>query len=265
MPKGRPVRVTLLKKLASKFYHRYEITEDPIDRKPARSVSETIVKSIPRLSFTSSPRGAQQAILSAPSHPSGDAASAVLQANGTAAEALEILEAGRGIIASFLIETQADISKLKDARPLLYWEYVKFRNRATLPIEQLDRSDIYALKDLESAIRMEEGFERFLLPPTTADLIELAKRDPIVVFNATEIRSDALLITECDGITHLPLRKVKFRELLEIADKLVGEQKLSVGLPSTKSKRQGELQRILKWLWDVAVRTKGPPEPSSGT
>ncbi|KAF7116144.1 hypothetical protein CNMCM5793_004164 [Aspergillus hiratsukae] len=285
-------QVTLLRMLASKFDHRYRISNDPNDRKgakglythasnlenrvafgrisagqialldhiedenweAARSVSEDIVKAIPRLSLPSLPRSVQQDNLNSYSHLSGDAASAVLQASGTAAEALEILEAGRGIIATFLIETQADISKLKDSRPSLYSKYVEVRDRASLPILELDRSDIYRLKDLESAIRMEEGFERFLLPPTTADLIEQAKRGPIVVFNATEIRSDALLITECDGITHLPLKKLEFWELLANVSKLVGEQKVSVGLPSTKSKRQQELQRILKWLWEVAVR-----------
>jgi hypothetical protein len=75
-----------------------------------------------------------------------------------------------------------------------------------------------------------------------------------VVFNANEIRNDALITTEYDGITHLPLRKLNFRELLKNLRKLVGEKKLSMRLPSTKGKRQQELQGILKWLWDVVVR-----------
>jgi hypothetical protein len=58
--------------------------------------------------------------------------------------------------------------------------------------------DLHRLKDLESTIRMQDGFGRFLLPPTTADLIDQAKRGPIVVFNATEIHNDALIVTEYD-------------------------------------------------------------------
>lgn len=319
MPEGHPRLVTMLKNLASKFDHRYySMGKDPNDRKRAtslyakalnvengvvldrisagqdalrdhiedknweraRSVSEAIVKLFPRLSLTSLPRSLQQHTLSNLSHLSGNAASAVLQTSGTAAEAVEILEAGRGIIASFLIDSRADISRLKDSKPLLYSEYVEVRNQASLPFDQEEVSepsdisagvqkpnrnnvpmmisqrykDIQRLEDLESAIRREVGLERFLLPPTSADLIELANRGPVVVFNATEIRSDALLITESEGITHLPLSKLKFEELLDNVAKLAGEQKLVVGLTSTKSKRQQELQQILKWLWDVAVR-----------
>ncbi|KAF5857855.1 hypothetical protein ETB97_005199 [Aspergillus alliaceus] len=318
MPEGHPALAEIIKGLASKFDYRYWISKNPNDRKRAtslyvqalnfkngvvhdriaagqlalrdhitdknwkgaRSVSEAIVKLLPRLSLTSLPRRVQQGILSNLSNISGDAASVALQTKGTAAEALEILEAGRGIIASFLIDSQADISKLKESKPSLYSEYMEVRDRASLPLDEEETSepsdtsagvqkpsrsnvpmmisqrykDIRRLKDLESAIRKEEGLERFLLPPTAADLIEQAKRGPIVVYNATKIRSDALLITESDGITHLPLKKLKFRQLRDNVDKFVGEQKLVVGLSSTKRERQQELQRVLKWLWDVAVR-----------
>ncbi|PKX90069.1 uncharacterized protein P174DRAFT_434489 [Aspergillus novofumigatus IBT 16806] len=67
--------------------------------------------------------------------------------------------------------------------------------------------DLPRLKDLESAISMQEGLGRFLLPPTTADLIDEARRAPIVVFNATEIRNDALIITEYDGIAGSTIRR----------------------------------------------------------
>jgi hypothetical protein len=56
----------------------------------------------------------------------------------------------------------------------------------------------HRLQDLESTIRKQDGSGRFLLAPTTADLIDQAKQDPIVVFNTTEIHNDALIVTEYD-------------------------------------------------------------------
>jgi hypothetical protein len=78
-----------------------------------RSVSEAIVKLFPRLSLQSFTEHLQQSTLSNLSHLSKDAAWAVIQTNATAAKALEILEVRWAMIASFLIETRADISKLK--------------------------------------------------------------------------------------------------------------------------------------------------------
>jgi hypothetical protein len=79
----------------------------------ARSVLEATVKLLPRLALKSFTENLQQSTLSNLSHLSKDAAWAVIQKNATAAEALEILEVGWAIIASFLIETRADIHKLK--------------------------------------------------------------------------------------------------------------------------------------------------------
>lgn len=67
--------------------------------------------------------------------------------------------------------------------------------------------ELHRLKDLESTIRMQEGFGRFLLPPTTADLINQANRGSIMVFKATEIRNDPLIITEYDGIRGSTIRR----------------------------------------------------------
>ncbi|GFF46950.1 hypothetical protein IFM46972_08175 [Aspergillus udagawae] len=215
----------------------------------ARSVLEATVKLLPRLSLKSFAENLQQITISNLSHLSKDAAWAAIQTNATAAEALEILEVGWAIIAKYI--------EFRDRASLPFEnEHIteisgpsagaQKPNRISVPMMVVQRGeDIERWQGLVPTIRMEEGFERFPLPPTTADIIGQAKRGPIVVFNANEIRNDAVIDAEYDA---------QFRELLKNLRKLVGEKKLSVRLPSTKSKRQQELQGILKWLWDVAVR-----------
>ncbi|PLB48631.1 hypothetical protein P170DRAFT_407300 [Aspergillus steynii IBT 23096] len=321
LPDGNPARVTILTNLALAFHDKYPLEDgdldtakalcekafdlesgSPFDRARAglhgldrcilsedwlgaRSFLEKLVRLLPRLSATTLPRRDQQRMLAPASHIPSDAASMVLKTNGTATQALEILEAGRGIIASFIISSRSDISELKELHPELYSKYNRARDQVCMPWEdQTQRAstlseivlntpkntyesnkssvsmrisqryrDTTQLKELESIIREQEGFERFLLPPTPAALIDLAHRGPIVVFNCTEYRSDALLITQPGGIAALPLERLKFRELKKNVKKFIGDKKLTVGLSSTKAQRQRELQQVLEWLWEIAV------------
>ncbi|KAL5001350.1 CHAT domain-containing protein [Aspergillus recurvatus] len=270
------------------------------DWQGARAVAETIVSLLPRLSISSLTRDQQQETLGELSSFSSEAASVVLQDGGSASEAFQTLEAGRGIIASFIMDSQSDISLLKDLDPPLYAEYVLLRDRVSQSAEpgkkshnEADRAslpgpsnrrlqsevseyitqrykDISRLRDLEKRIRRVKGLSRFLLPPTTEGVQSQADHGPIVAFNATEYRSDAFIITRGNPIRSIPLPAIEFEELESNVEKLAGEDKLSVGPPSTKKSRQNELQRILKWLWDVAVRpvlrnlgflTKTPSHP----
>src|SRR4029077_7521751 len=51
---------------------------------------------------------------------------------------------------------------------------------------------------LLKTIRSLNGFEQFLLAPTESKLKELAEFGPIVVFNVSEIRSDAVIVKKDD-------------------------------------------------------------------
>jgi hypothetical protein len=60
-----------------------------------------------------------------------------------------------------------------------------------------------ALEELEectSSIRQLPGHERFLLGPTLDELREMTSEGPIVMVNVTDIRNDAIIVTEfkCD-------------------------------------------------------------------
>ncbi|EAS30243.3 uncharacterized protein CIMG_05722 [Coccidioides immitis RS] len=267
---------------AGKYAFIYYIRDS--NWKSARTASDAVVGLLPRLNLRWLSRHDQQHLIKSLTHFSSLAASAVLQAEGTPAEAVEILEAGRGVIASFIINAQSDISRLEEYKPELYYEYMTLRQHVNVPFSNIaepeispssgltstiqlsthelqsnvHRSitqrhrDIERLEEIESKIRQLPGLDRFLLPPTSTDLMTLAVFGPIVSFNVTMYRSDVFIITT-SAIVGMRLEELLFNDLRKNVGKLLGKSKLSVGRPSTKPQRQKELQNILRWLWDVAV------------
>ncbi|KAK4980774.1 hypothetical protein LTR28_001461 [Elasticomyces elasticus] len=184
-----------------------------------------------------------------------------------------------------MIDFRSDMSQLERLEPLLFSEYSQLRYRVSLPlltdivgnryeavgglnttIEQSvpgrvlsvpeaisQRSkDVNKVEKMETTIRQSPGFDRFLLPLSSGEVVALADRGPIVSFNATRYRSDAFLITNT-CICSLALKELKFDELADNIAKLVGKDKLTTGTLCTKAGRQKQLRRMLTWLWNVAV------------
>lgn len=73
----------------------------------------------------------------------------------------------------------------------------------------------------------------------------MAAEGPIVVINTTEFRSDAIIVTS--SIKSLTLPKLIFPEAEDRMGCLVR------GKLSTFSSGNKELEKLLRWLWDVAV------------
>ncbi|WP_208765429.1 hypothetical protein, partial [Streptomyces albidochromogenes] len=63
------------------------------------------------------------------------------------------------------------------------------------------------LEELLGHIRSREGFAAFGLPPTIDDLLAEAAHGPVVTYNVSRYRSDALLLTS-EGITACPLPRL---------------------------------------------------------
>ncbi|KAJ5210187.1 Tetratricopeptide-like helical [Penicillium cf. griseofulvum] len=145
-----------------------------------------------------------------------DASSLLLRTDNDPARALEYLEHGRGLIIGYLIDSRGDISDLSTKHPKEADKFDRLRHKAFMPIRQEDpvetrrqfleeRAD--AVTRLESCledIRRLEGFDRFLLPPSSEALQANATDGPIVVVNVTSISSDALIVRP-SGIKHIPL------------------------------------------------------------
>ncbi|KAL4945910.1 hypothetical protein BDV06DRAFT_174016 [Aspergillus oleicola] len=251
----------------------------------ANSVARDVVKLFPLLVPRWMSRSDQQHLLRNISHFTSLAASAALEVNESPASALQILEAGRGVISGLTIDLKADISALEESEPILYKEYIQIRRQILLPIassftnaaetaqsiltrkgRRKSRSDTHriitagperaehlrTLEALEDKIRAIPGFEHFLKRQSEQNYISLAQSGPIVAFNVTEHRSDAILITSTN-ITSIRLEELQSRDLKTHVPKVIGESQLSKGGPSTRKQRNQELQNILQWLWVTAA------------
>jgi hypothetical protein len=165
--------------------------------------------------------------------------------------ALELLELGRCVIAGLLLEMRTDISLLKEQHPGLAAEFESLRDQLDstpskaaplgdgapsweLQVNRRFEAD-QKFSEVITKIREQSGFQNFLLPPTSYELMAAADQGTIITINVSSYRCDAFLI-ERKRITVLPLPDLKAEELKEKA------QQLSAG--ST---------RTLEWLWNVAA------------
>ncbi|EMD64887.1 hypothetical protein COCSADRAFT_356084 [Bipolaris sorokiniana ND90Pr] len=170
----------------------------------AHTVAETALNLLPRACNRFLSRGDQQYAVRQTAGLAADACSVSLR-KGDVGEALRRIEFGRGLILGYLIDGQSDLSGLERTRPNLAKEYEQLRFMAFRQVnsekpairEQLarERQEAYRqLEDCERRIRQEQGFEHFLQPPSTEELTACASEGPIVIVNATDIGSDAILV-----------------------------------------------------------------------
>ncbi|KAI0100967.1 CHAT domain-containing protein [Nemania sp. FL0031] len=185
------------------------------------------------------------------------AAATALNSGKSAYDALQLLELGRGVIASSLIDMRGNISELKQKHPSLAAEFVSFRDELDLPTnsQTLNSSNVSSwvsqaarrreadqkFSELIIRIRHQPGFDNFLLPPTENELMRMADQGPIIVINMSSYRCDAFFVERnLIGILELPgltLDEVRKR----VAD-----------LQSRKSMGSSHnMAPLLEWLWDT--------------
>ena len=92
-------------------------------------------------------------------------------------------------------------------------------------------------------------FERFLLAPSISELKKLADRGPIVVFNVSNIRSDAILIDQHD-IRSIQLPLLTYDDLVAYSNQFIHAIQANI---DSYRRAKVELKNVLEWLWDVAV------------
>jgi tetratricopeptide (TPR) repeat protein len=225
----------------------------------ACSFMETVIDLLPHISSKMLHNSDKQHRLLSFSVMGSFAAAVSLQAGNGAVEALQLLEAGRGLIGASLLDLRSDISDLKREHPDIADRFEELRDQLSSrhetnspqsndflfdkPTEgaRLEEAD-EELTNLIAGIRDYPGFEKFLLPPSQHDLIRAASRGPVVVMNINEYRCDAFLI-QGDRIWFIPLPN------LMVAD-------INDRLKETNRKKKLESIRsadTLKWLWEAAV------------
>lgn len=182
------------------------------------------------------------------------AAATAINAGKGASEALRLLELGRSVITSLLLEMRTDLSDLEQKHPRLAKEFISLRDELDSPFDMMPppsftrggnsdgdraklRRDMDAhFQSIIADIRTQvDGFEKFLRAPSADELMAAADPDPVVVVNVSSFRCDAFLITPSE-ISLLPLPALTSEGIEERTHLLKAFE------PDLK---------FLEWLWDV--------------
>lgn len=250
----------------------------------AADLLEQAVRLLPEIAPRQLERQDQQHALGGLSGLAGDAAGLVLAAeNGPSAEratlALRLLEAGRAVLFSQAVEVRSDLTDLTEQHPVLAERFIQLRDLLDQPADSaasvallaVDAPDVGAIPapdriikdrrqlaqefaDVVAEIQATEGFASFARPPDTAELHQQAYAGPVVAFNVSQYRSDALLLT-ADGITSLPLPALTMQAVYDQISAF--HQALDAAAHAKTATERTAAQRLLsqtlRWLWDTAA------------
>jgi tetratricopeptide (TPR) repeat protein len=247
----------------------------------ARKILREAVMLIPRICPRSLPRRDQQYTVSQVHGLAAEAASAVLQEDGQkAAEALGVLELGRGVIFGYGVERRgANLSLPQNKNRALFAKFLDLRDQLDRQTANQD-ADLAEMSEyargrknrkhskmvaefeqtLEDIRKSDKALENFLNFPPEDELKELAGAGPIVVFNSTKTRSDAIIVTT-EKIWSIHLEGLEYGELRQNMSAISRisatarnremkdpEQDVGSVTPAENAKQ------VLAWLWDVAVK-----------
>jgi hypothetical protein len=194
-----------------------------------------------------------------------------------ATRALRLLEAARGVLLSQALSTRGDLSELRARHPRLATRFAELRNLLDQPgplsnpgpagrpgesaadaiahAAEIRRQAHAELNSLLISIRKLDGFHIFALPPSARRLEAQAAEGPLIIFNVSAYRSDAILLT-AEGITSLNLPRLdqatvaeQVATFYESLDAMTGAE---YSLLERREAQQTILQ-VLAWLWDVAA------------
>ncbi|KAH8811038.1 CHAT domain-containing protein [Xylogone sp. PMI_703] len=216
---------------------------------------------------------------------------AVLLANDQVEDALQYLERGRAVIISKLLDHREDVSELMISHPTLARQYQTLVEVVNAPpiFESDDQSTREVQRDRRKEqmnqldacikqIRDIKAHERFLLGQATTEMQEAALGGIIVVINATDFRSDAIIVTPTNlqalSLPPLPaLLDVKNRPIGQLIRPLRQSRLMSLdgpvdrdghGLLSAKEARDAKLKvsapqmddfsEFLEQLWRGCVK-----------
>ncbi|KAF2238011.1 hypothetical protein EV356DRAFT_333377 [Viridothelium virens] len=190
---------------------------------------------------------------------------AALISAGKPEQAIEILEAGRGIMANITMGNHADLSEVKEADPKLHSRYVFLRDAISQPFPTTEtttsqRQDIVSkrtielteLEEIERQIRDLPGLSGFNQSLSAEKIRELAADGPLVSFCTVDQRCDAVIVTP-GGIEALPLPSLQNFEIKKRIGMVIGSSRLSKSAPSKRALANKKMRNLLAWLWDNAV------------
>lgn len=181
-------------------------------------------------------------------------AAACAIALGRPAHALDMLELGRGVLWSHLLDARADLERVRAVRPDLADKLETARAILDTTHHHLapehtsidDRMTAAAQWEQTIAeVRSIDGLQDFLLAPDRSRLASILRdRDALVVVNVSAQRCDALAITSED-IAVIPLPALSEKEATaRVQDYLDA-------LQDPNGQEEQQIHATLGWLWDA--------------
>ncbi|MFD2415703.1 CHAT domain-containing protein [Amycolatopsis pigmentata] len=235
------------------------------DLKLAADLLETAVHLIPEVAPRSMRHREQHDALETASGFTDDAAALALLAEDRAPgeraqRALSLLEAGRAVLLSRLLDTRGDLTDLREARPDLAARFARLRELLDADDANADRIGVAGqLAATLREIRDVEGFGTFALPPAPGELRAAAAQGPIVTLNLA-YGGHALLLTT-GGVTALPLPGLTVRAVIDQINNFHVALREAYDPDADRAAAQTVLSDVLKWLWDTVT---GPVLDSLG-
>jgi tetratricopeptide (TPR) repeat protein len=242
----------------------------------ARLILQAAVQLLSRVSPRQLKRSDQQFNISRFANITSRAVSLSLANADESYKSLQLQELGRGIIANMQLEIRSDISVLASSHPDLAQQFQELRDQIDSPttsghsmiedysasINSISTPDpsksiserralLKRFDDLLQHIRSLQGFENFLQGPSELELRSLAEDGAIVVFNVSDIRSDAFLVT-ADEIRSVPLPLLTSDSVEDLVKRFldaINEQD-----PNRYRHAMRQMNGVLEGLWDFAVK-----------
>lgn len=162
--------------------------------------------------------------------------------------AVEVLEQGRGVLWSAVLEPRGDLTRLRTVAPDLAAEL----ERLGLLLESAgsrDRDDLLALnvrwnEVVANVRRTVPEFDTFMCARQISDLLPSEQDTVVVIVNVSQHRSDALLVSP-SGVSVEPLSHVNLAKVVERAEVYLAGMRLG-GNVFDKI-----LVDVLRWLWEA--------------
>ncbi|MGE6737882.1 tetratricopeptide repeat protein, partial [Streptomyces sp. NPDC059900] len=187
-------------------------------------------------------------------------------ASERAARALRLAEAGRAVLLSQALDTRDDLSELRARHPRMATRFTELRGLLDQDQGQFAGAElppgsdagrerhllVSELEELTTRIRGQADFASFGLPPTIEDLLAEAAHGPVVTFNISRYRSDALLLTG-KGITSCPLPRLTHDRVSAQVDSFYQALDEAWAPDGDRIAAQRTLRGVLEWLWEAAA------------
>ncbi|KUN14574.1 hypothetical protein AQJ11_44445 [Streptomyces corchorusii] len=243
----------------------------------ATDLLQNAVRLLPEVSPRRLARSDQEHALGGLAGLAGEAASLVLAdprlpAADRPRRALSLLETGRGILISQVLDGRDDLSALRLRHPDLAARFVELRDLLDQPWEASPSSGgaepstptaapqpggrerhVLAAEfaATQARIRALDGFGSFGLPPVADELLDAAQAGPVVVLNVSSYGSHGLLVTR-DGVTALPLPQADEDGVATHASAfLAARQSILMGDAVAEERAGARMLSVLEWLWDA--------------